>query len=884
MGKTTIAAALLHDKAIRASFEKIVWVSVGQEPDIRELQDSIHHQLTRRHFQDDIKNEADALTAIRDAARGCKILLVLDDVWDPKHEKPLNCIDSDNTSRLIVTTRIRGLLRNAAEVSVGVLSPEEALKLLLASAEISEEDIEEGSDEHKIATEIVELCGRLPLTLAVAGGMLADSGQGFTEDILEAMKDKQELEDEDGMTIETRVISTSERVMVKSAGKHKNLIGKVFRFFAVFPEDVPVPASFFNKMVPLLTDDKNEKKSRLAVGTCLGTLLKYNLLKGSLSAGSGVFMHDIVRDYVIHQRSTEELRMLQQSVVDAVLAARPEPKGFPPSVRAVPGSFEGYLSRQLFWHMRQALEEEEGEEPPDAWLAHPDIVIIANAAMAVGLDTLEALSASREASGELLRAAQTSWAASWIKSIDQAKYSDLIYRAADLLEQGSLQGDPQALRLENEVLSVAFLLDVGSERNIKSQARSKFLGASGKATFASLAALALASFSDAFANMNFFGTVEKANIEGGLAAVVEHNRLYIEAGKLSEDPTWRDIIPNLIHPLGLSAWLVSSPLPQWDPAQFGSSEETFISALDDYEYHVHGSTFKESSMRQDYFRCGHVVSILAFWYGNRDAIVLWHSKTHAAFDEISLPTSGAYKEEVPEVGNLCYNALPSMIMVGLLEEASSILAVLGFTWDQEGFERIDKYTTVLNVGLPFTRPQTERVVCRLLAFLSSAPNTIDVAQVNSWMPTPKELADMEKDYPIALRYGTYDVTSFGARAFLKLGRDDDAYELSRIAVSPEQKTEKKTTLVACYCILGEVAAKRSDVEEAESHFANALQEAKLSRLPMMEVIAARGWKMHLLEPEGRGCGAADAVIDGACAKMKKTREQVESGFNSGRRL
>ena len=35
--------------------------------------------------------------------------------------------------------------------------------------------------------------------------------------------------------------------------------------------------------------------ARLAVGSCLGTLLKYNLLKGSLGAGSGVFMHDIVR-------------------------------------------------------------------------------------------------------------------------------------------------------------------------------------------------------------------------------------------------------------------------------------------------------------------------------------------------------------------------------------------------------------------------------------------------------------------------------------------------------------------------------------------------------------------------------------------------------------
>ena len=63
---------------ILSAFEKIVWVSVGQEPDIRELQDSIHHQLTKAHFGDDVTSEADATTTLRDAATGSKVLLVLD--------------------------------------------------------------------------------------------------------------------------------------------------------------------------------------------------------------------------------------------------------------------------------------------------------------------------------------------------------------------------------------------------------------------------------------------------------------------------------------------------------------------------------------------------------------------------------------------------------------------------------------------------------------------------------------------------------------------------------------------------------------------------------------------------------------------------------------
>ena len=102
-------------------------------------------------------------------------------------------------------------------------------------------------------------------------------------------------------------------------------------------------------------------------------------------------MHDIVRDYVISQHSEDELCALQRSVVDAALAARPEPDGFPlSSEHAAPNSFEGYVVRQLYWHMRGALAE--GEELPNAWIAHPDAIVMANLAVAVGVDALLSLS------------------------------------------------------------------------------------------------------------------------------------------------------------------------------------------------------------------------------------------------------------------------------------------------------------------------------------------------------------------------------------------------------------------------------------------------------------------------------------------------------------
>ena len=63
-------AALVHEEAILAAFETVVWVSVGQEPDIREVQDSIHYQLTEKGLPEStFMDERNIVTALRAAAR-----------------------------------------------------------------------------------------------------------------------------------------------------------------------------------------------------------------------------------------------------------------------------------------------------------------------------------------------------------------------------------------------------------------------------------------------------------------------------------------------------------------------------------------------------------------------------------------------------------------------------------------------------------------------------------------------------------------------------------------------------------------------------------------------------------------------------------------------
>ena len=126
--------------------------------------DTLHRQLTGTYLPEAAADPTLALEALVAAARGKRVLCVLDDAWQAQHARMLSCIDAHAGSRCVVTTRIRSLVPGAAEVQCDVLSQKRALTLLLR----------EGGCEHLLesppaaALEAVELCGRLPLALGIA--------------------------------------------------------------------------------------------------------------------------------------------------------------------------------------------------------------------------------------------------------------------------------------------------------------------------------------------------------------------------------------------------------------------------------------------------------------------------------------------------------------------------------------------------------------------------------------------------------------------------------------------------------------------------------------------------------------------------------------------
>ena len=121
---------------------------------------------------------------------------MIDDIWDSQDELGFACIDIDTASRLIVTTRIKGILQEATEVELELvislhstflkckcnffdskLGLQESVELLAGVAEIDTTALPPE------CLEIAQLCGRLPLCLSIVGKMIKTFGEGWTEEV-----------------------------------------------------------------------------------------------------------------------------------------------------------------------------------------------------------------------------------------------------------------------------------------------------------------------------------------------------------------------------------------------------------------------------------------------------------------------------------------------------------------------------------------------------------------------------------------------------------------------------------------------------------------------------------------------------------------------------
>ena len=319
----------------------------------------LYYQLKSAKLPASVEKERDAVQELKQAARGLKVLLVLDDCWEEKHAQLLNCVDPEAGSACVITTRIRNL--GDGEISCGLLSVEESLSLLLTSAGL----------EHLVdnppaaALEAVECCGRLALALPIAGGMIREleevweTGEPFSFfcycngafPFLAAIYQypgmvlfyrTHSIVTEHNLSIyvspsikiwEWRhshrnsslvrvllclcILRTALVPMIKQELSEETSVEQrivdaslrcveqsqqagveaLFTIFGCFAEDEVVPATALELLAPIVCERAGNKATSIKVRKWLSSLLRASLLSGS--GAKGVHVHDLVRDVMI---------------------------------------------------------------------------------------------------------------------------------------------------------------------------------------------------------------------------------------------------------------------------------------------------------------------------------------------------------------------------------------------------------------------------------------------------------------------------------------------------------------------------------------------------------------------------------------------------------
>lgn len=368
-----------------------------------------------------------------------------------------------------------------------------------------------------------------------------------------------------------------------------------------------------------------------------------------------------------------------------------------------------------------------------------------------------------------------------------------------------------------------------------------------------------------------------------LRGFIQNISLNSEAATVAPNPSQRNILSNIIPAQVFGQVIVGSPSELWDPEAW-NAEEKAVEGTKTYKFDVCGRTLKAAGSGIDNFLAGWHTIPLFLRFGNLESVDVWKCKATEAFRRFNDSDNIVYGHEQICSLNCCNH---TFILLGMYGSMRDLLASMRIDASPMGFRRLDKCSEVYHQFGGAKSPHlvvSNQFSLRLILYLCTEEESIDKdtststdaarAECERLMPTPMEVVEMDRQLKFGRVAGSGLASgNLAARALFRMGREDEAFELAKMIVAPNE-TIKKVSIVDCHTILGKISAKRGNLAEAGEHFQNAMSEAKISRLPMLEVFAARECKKHLLEPNGLDCRPIEEKIDEACMQMKKTRKDI----------
>ncbi len=327
IGKSLLANALARRPEIRREFpDGVYWVTLGQRPLLVELQRNFAKALgDDAVFTSDVQGRERLRELLKDRAA----FLILDDVWQREHAEAFNVIGP--RCRLLLTTRdsdlVTALAASENHFQVHLPNLAEARYMLAKAAGIENPDALPSG-----ACEVVEECNRLPLALALCGGMvrrLEPWGRvlaALRRHKLEYISDRHPLEEQHASI--WRAMDASVRVL----GDDKR---KRFAELAVFTLDTGAP-----EPAVLTLWEHTAGMDEFETGDLLSELFKRSLIERSAVDGR-ITLHDLVHNFAVGM--TADQPALHRALLDAYRKKCPD--GWPR------GPNDGYFFENLCRHL-----------------------------------------------------------------------------------------------------------------------------------------------------------------------------------------------------------------------------------------------------------------------------------------------------------------------------------------------------------------------------------------------------------------------------------------------------------------------------------------------------------------------------------------------------
>ncbi|WP_263354759.1 NB-ARC domain-containing protein [Acidicapsa acidisoli] len=243
-GKTVLASALAHDEEIQDAFpDGILWVTLGQKPNLVQILADLIYKLTLEHVAFSKPNVA--ANRLKDLLERRHCLLVIDDAWYRGHLRHL--LDGAfGTTHLITTRRSDILPSRATRILVDAMTSEEAVQLL--GWQIGDVNVAQRNELIRLASEGL---GEWPILLGLVNGFLRGRIR-LGENLEQAIRTVRLRLDRCGLSAFDRTLETDRTAAIdstvrasldllaafdESAGFH----AQRYHELAIFAEDVNIP-------------------------------------------------------------------------------------------------------------------------------------------------------------------------------------------------------------------------------------------------------------------------------------------------------------------------------------------------------------------------------------------------------------------------------------------------------------------------------------------------------------------------------------------------------------------------------------------------------------------------------------------------------------------